>query len=133
LARAARRNPRAGSDRAMSTAPDAADNTDADSTDADRTGRAAVLDELVTGRYSCRAYRPEPVPRPVIERMLSIAQRAASWCNTQPWQVTVTEGAGTERFREALYAHAAKSMQEGRGMRDSDLPFPTRYNGVFDR
>ena len=47
-------------------------------------------------------FLPEPVPRAVIERILALAQRTASWCNCQPWQVAVTEGAATERLRQAL-------------------------------
>src|SRR3546814_2598902 len=61
---------------------------------------AATLDDLLRGRFSCRAYRPEPVPRETIERILAMAQRTASWRNGQPWQVAITSGAGTERFRE---------------------------------
>ena len=46
------------------------------------------------------------MPRAVIERILALAQRTASWCNCQPWQVAVTEGAATERLRQALLARA---------------------------
>ena len=40
--------------------------------------RIGVLEELLDERYSCRAYRPEPVPRPTIDRILTAAQRTAS-------------------------------------------------------
>ena len=46
--------------------------------------RIGVLQELLDERYSCRAYRPDPVPRPTIDRILTAAQRTASWCNSQP-------------------------------------------------
>ena len=55
---------------------------------------AAVLSRLLASRYSCRAYKPEPVPHDLIEQMLLIAQNTASWCNSQPWQTIVTEVAG---------------------------------------
>ena len=29
-----------------------------------------ALTRLLANRYSCRGYKPDPVPRPVIERML---------------------------------------------------------------
>ena len=48
-----------------------------------------MLEELLSERYSCRAFRPEPVPRPTIERILTAAQKTASWCNSQPWQVVI--------------------------------------------
>ena len=64
------------------------------------------LETWLRERHSCRAFLPEPVPRAVIERILALAQRTASWCNCQPWQVAVTEGAATERLRQALLARA---------------------------
>lgn len=85
-----------------------------------------ALERLVTERWSCRAYRADPVPRDQIVRLLSLAQRAASWCNTQPWEVIVTEGAGTERFREALFAHA---VGHGAALAP-DIPMPEEYAGV---
>ena len=65
--------------------------------------RIGVLEELLGERYSCRAYRPEPVPRPTIDRILTAAQRTASWCNSQPWQVVIASGAAKERFRAAQH------------------------------
>ncbi len=46
--------------------------------------RIGVLEELLSERYSCRAFRPDPVPRLTIERILTAAQKTASWCNSQP-------------------------------------------------
>jgi nitroreductase len=70
----------------------------------------AALGRLLDGRWSCRSFLPEPVPRDVIEQMLDLARRSPSWCNTQPWQVIVTEGVGTERYRAALAARAAGAV-----------------------
>ena len=39
---------------------------------------AAVLEQLMRSRFSCRGYRPDPVPHETIEKMLSIAQLSAS-------------------------------------------------------
>jgi nitroreductase len=86
---------------------------------------AEVLERLMWRRHSCRAFRPEPLPRAVVERMFTIAQRAASWCNTQPWQVTVTSGAATERFRKVLYEAASTRPAK------SDIPLPAEYRGVY--
>jgi nitroreductase len=86
---------------------------------------ANLLTRLFTGRHSCRAFRPESVPRETIARVLEMAQRTPSWCNTQPWQVIVTAGAATERFRAGLLAHAAKHPPS------SDIPYPREYRGVY--
>ena len=92
-----------------------------------------VLGRLLSQRFSCRAYRPEPVPRHMIEHMLSLAQLSPSWCNSQPWQVIVTEGKGTERLREALFAHAKAdaSARDGTPNLQPDFPFPTAYRGIY--
>ncbi|MDE2331437.1 MAG: nitroreductase family protein, partial [Bradyrhizobium sp.] len=69
--------------------------------------RIGVLEELLGERYSVRAFQPAEVPRQTIEHVLKTAQRTASWCNSQPWQVVIVSGAAKERFREAIYAEAS--------------------------
>jgi nitroreductase len=85
-----------------------------------------VLEDLLAQRYSCRAYRAEPVPRAIIERVLRAAQKTASWCNSQPWQVVIASGEETKRFRDALYPVAASGAPAG-----GDFPFPREYRGVY--
>ena len=63
-----------------------------------------TLSEVFAARHSCRGFRPGPVPREVIEQIVATAGRAPSWCNAQPWQLIVTTGAETDRFRAALQA-----------------------------
>ncbi|MDQ8732274.1 nitroreductase [Bradyrhizobium sp. LHD-71] len=85
-----------------------------------------VLEGLLAARYSCRAFKPDPVPRPVIERILRAAQRTASWCNSQPWHVTIMSGAETERFRKMMYETAASGADSA-----PDFPWPREYVGVY--
>ena len=58
------------------------------------------------------------------ERILALAQRTASWCNAQPWQLAITRGAGTERFRQAMFAHAREPAAP-------DFPWPREYQGAY--
>jgi nitroreductase len=88
--------------------------------------RIGVLEELLRERYSCRAFRPDPVPRPTIERILTTAQRTASWCNSQPWQVVIASGEAKERFRKEIYRAASSRAPD-----DGDFPFPREYRGVY--
>ena len=62
--------------------------------------RIGVLEELLGERYSCRAFLPQPVPRATIDRILTAAQKTASWCNSQPWQLSIASGAATRKFRD---------------------------------
>lgn len=91
-----------------------------------RSGQRA-LDELLSGRFSCRAFRPDPVPRATIETILRLAQRTASWCNSQPWHVVVTSGTATDEFREALYGHAKTTGAQG----NPDFAFPREYRDAY--
>ena len=54
------------------------------------------------------------------------AQRSASWCNAQPWQVIIASGEAKERVRKAIYAEAGSGAPE-----DTDFPFPREYKGVY--
>ena len=85
-----------------------------------------TLERLTSRRRSCRAFRPQPVARTSIIRILEMAQKTASWCNSQPWRVIVTSGVETDRFREAMY----KAANSG-GPQKGDFPFPREYRGVY--
>jgi nitroreductase len=89
------------------------------------TPATATLERLLMDRYSCRGFRSDPVPTPTVERILGLAQRTASWCNAQPWQVVITRGAQTERFRSALMEHVAGHQAK------PDIAFPREYHGVY--
>jgi nitroreductase len=64
------------------------------------------------------------VPKEIISGALKTAQRAASWCNSQAWQLSVTSGDATARLREALSSATAAD-------RSSDFPFPQEYTGAY--
>ncbi|KZF14537.1 nitroreductase [Rhodococcus sp. EPR-134] len=89
------------------------------------TGRPEVLDAILQDRRSCRAFRPEPVPAHIVERILEMAQKSPSWCNTQPWHATITSKNATERFRRGLVQHVRS------GPHQPDFPFPHAYEGEY--
>ena len=72
-------------------------------------------------RYSCRAYKPDPVPKQVIETILRDAGRAPSWCNVQPWQVHMISGGETDVFREVMLNAYDNTQPE------ADYFYPLRY------
>jgi len=68
--------------------------------------QVALVDEAIVTRRSLRAFLPTPVPRSTIEEILSVASRAPSGTNTQPWKVYVLTGnAKTELSRKVLAAY----------------------------
>lgn len=56
-------------------------------------------DEVVLGRRSIRGYKPDRVPRKLIEEVLQLAMRAPTSMNTQPWHFYVITGEPLDRIR----------------------------------
>ena len=81
----------------------------------------AELHATLEARASVRAFAPTPLGRARLTALFATAQRAASWCNIQPWRVVVTEPPATDRVRAALTAAATS------GMPNPDLGFPLDY------
>ncbi len=59
------------------------------------------FDDVLLGRRSVRGYKPDPVPKALIEEILTLAMRSPSSMNTQPWNFTVISG-------EALRPHSRR-------------------------
>jgi len=57
------------------------------------------FETLVRQRRSIRGYKPDPVPRELIDEIIEIAKGAPSSMNTQPWFFHVITGAPLERIR----------------------------------
>ena len=89
------------------------------------TSDAEVLQRLLSTRHSCRGFLRDSVDDDTIAQILSIAQRTPSWCNAQPWQVIITKGAATERFRAALCDYVTKNPPA------PDMAFPREYRGAY--
>lgn len=60
---------------------------------------AAAYESVVKGRRSIRGYKPDPVPKELIAEILTMAMRAPSSLNTQPWNFTVVSGATLDAIR----------------------------------
>ena len=84
----------------------------------------AVLSQVLEARYSCRGYRPEPVPRATIDTILSLAQRTASWCNSQAWQICIASEQATQRLRAEMLDYVRNHEVH------PDFAWPT-YQGVY--
>lgn len=73
-------------------------------------GPRLSADEAIATRRSVRAFLPTPVPRALVEELLTLASRSPSGSNIQPWKVRVVAGAVRERLTRAILDAAA---QEG--------------------
>jgi nitroreductase len=74
---------------------------------------ARTVEEAILSRRSLRAFRPDPVPRQTVERILALASRAPSGTNIQPWHVTVVAGEARDRLTQAMHAAFMQHGEEG--------------------
>lgn len=77
-----------------------------------------IVDRVITGRRTIRAFLPTPLPAGEAERILEIASRAPSGGNMQPWQVHLLEGAALKRLVEAACYAYDYQPEERRGEYD---------------
>jgi nitroreductase len=69
------------------------------------------LIETIEGRKSIRAFKPDPVPREMIEKILLLATKAPSAINLQPWEFAVVAGKEKERLcRRLLKAYGERRV-----------------------
>jgi len=86
------------------------------------TEQARIFDEIVARRRSLRAYLPQAADTQTLETIFSVAQRAPSNCNSQPWLVHVASGDSLQALKEEM----STRFMAG----DISLDFP--YDGVYD-
>jgi len=86
---------------------------------------AIDFESLVSERRSVRGYKPDPVPKEVIDEIVSIAKRAPSSMNTQPWHFHAITGDPLERIREGN----TERMLAGAAV-DREIKMGHGYEGV---
>ena len=81
------------------------------------------LDEVVRERRSTRLFlRDKPVPRELLDEALSLAMRAPSNSNVQPWRVFIASGPRRDRLVEALLEAASVEFPVTTGLPETFLP-----------
>jgi nitroreductase len=66
------------------------------------------FEDVVMGRRSIRGYKMDPVPKGVIREVITLATRAPSSMNTQPWHLHVVTGEALDAIRAG---NTEKNMQ----------------------
>src|SRR3954447_24363608 len=89
---------------------------------------AWTVEEALLSRRSLRAFRADPVPRQVVERILALASRAPSGTNVQPWKVYALAGSAKDalvrEMHEAFMAHGEE------GWKRAYEYYPTKWRGA---
>jgi nitroreductase len=68
-------------------------------------GAVMNVSDAIAGRFSVRAFKPDPVPRAVVAEILDLAAQAPSGGNLQPWRVYGIAGAALEAFKAKVAAN----------------------------
>jgi nitroreductase len=81
------------------------------------------LTDVVRDRRSTRLFlRDKPVPRELLEEASSLAMRAPSNSNVQPWRLFVASGPRRDRLVEALLEEAAVELPVTTGIPENYIP-----------
>ncbi len=87
--------------------------------------QTATLPDLLDTRYSARGFKPDPVPQELLDRIFTQSLRAASNCNTQPWQVHVVSGEMRDKVSGAMLAE----VMSGKGP-SPEFDWNVKYAGA---
>src|SRR3972149_4729208 len=82
--------------------------------------------EAIKERKSIRAFKPDPVPRDMLKKILEPALRAPSWANTQPWEFAI---AGGKKLKEIQDGFVKRGVQDPTSEVARPYEFPEPYMG----
>jgi nitroreductase len=68
------------------------------------------VDEAIRGRRTHKAYRPEPVPRELLDELFELARWAPNHNLTIPWRFRVVGPQALDRLKEAAGPEAAAKL-----------------------
>lgn len=81
-----------------------------------------TVEEALLKRRSIRRFKPDPIGRDRLEKILDLARWSPSWGNTQPWRFFVFQGAPLQALKE----QAAQRVAKGEPFKP-DVPMPTSW------
>ncbi len=85
-----------------------------------------ILEGIKT-RQSIRGFKPDPVPREVLQKILEVVSNSPSYTNTQPWEVAVVSGKKKEELSRRL-VELAKANAPAR----ADIPSPKNWPAAHE-
>ena len=78
--------------------------------------------DALSQRYTVRAFKPDPIDRNTLEKILEAALKSPSWANTQPWEIYVAGGEVLNRLREAYLKNLKNCIP-----RSPDIAVPKQW------
>ena len=85
------------------------------------------FDDVIMGRRSIRGYKPDPVPRKLIEEIIGLAMRAPSSMNVQPWNFYIITGEPLDRIRAGNTERNMSGVPQSREFRIGTRGFEGKH------
>ena len=85
------------------------------------------ITEAIVNRRSIRAYRPEPVPKQTLQKIIDTCQWAGSFINMQPWEFAVLGGEVMKEWKGQMVAAFEADSSPQRDYPIGNIPFPEPY------
>jgi nitroreductase len=76
------------------------------------------LIEAIKNRRSIRSFKPDPVPREILEQLIEVSRWSPSGSNTQPWELAILGGKELQKVKDRI----ARDSQSGKP--HPDIPYP---------
>jgi nitroreductase len=80
------------------------------------------VEDALNNRFTCRAFKQDPVNKETVLKILKEAIRSPSWSNTQPWEIFVAGGEVLERIRRAYMENFANDVKS-----NPDIPMADNW------
>jgi len=80
--------------------------------------------EAIKSRKSVRAFKPEPVSTETLKEILTIATRAPSSVNSQPWEFFIVKGETLDKLKRKCVEQFRQGIKPG-----PDVPLPDKEKG----
>ncbi|MCX7982566.1 MAG: nitroreductase [Syntrophales bacterium] len=81
-----------------------------------------TVEEAILKRRSIRRFKPNPVERSQLEKILDLARWSPSWGNTQPWHFFVFQGDPLRMLKDEM----SRRITEGKPF-EPDVPMPNSW------
>jgi len=83
--------------------------------------------EGIKTRRSIRGFKPDPIPKEVMNKILQAVSNTSSYTNTQPWEVVIVSGKKKDALSKVIF-ELAKAKAPTR----PDLPMPQGWPPALD-
>jgi nitroreductase len=85
-----------------------------------------TLEQAILNRRSVRGYQNREVPQEKLDAIFTLAQRAPSNCNIQPWKVYVASGELKNQLRDQMVQKVMQGVPF-----NSDYEYPDTFAGEY--